>query len=157
MQNVKPVTVLIVVGVVTVVLLAVVLGAILLGGGGMFFVSHSCRAGMETITCSGNIGQLHGASRLDLYDEGTATSWRGSNWNADISMSIEEGELVMEITTLDGDVETFTITPDSPLQANVAVDRGLSGNISAQLAAQGEGEEKPIVRGIAWEANFTAR
>ncbi len=157
MQNVKPVTVLIVVGVVTVVLVAAVLGVILLGGGGMFFVRQSCRAGMENITCSGNIGQLRGASRLDLYDEGTAASWRGSNWNVDISMSIEEGELVMEIMNLSGDVEMFAITPDSPLQVNVAVERSLSGKISAQLAAQGEGEETPIVRGITWEANFTAR
>lgn len=157
MQNVKPVTVLIIVGAVTVVLLVAVLVPIFLSGNVMLMTSQRCNAGMENINCSGSVGQLRGTSRLDFYDAETAVSWRSSNWNADIGMSIEEGELVMEITNLDGEMESFTITPENPLQANVAVNRSLSGKISAQLAAQGEGEETPVVRGINWETNFTAR
>ena len=156
MKNVKPITVLLVVGVVTVVLTVFVL----LGfsdGNFTLFTSQSCRAGMQNISCTGSIGELHGSSRLDLYDEGTSVSWRGSNWNADITMSIEEGELLMEITNLNNDVERFTITPDNPLQVRVAVDRSIMGTISAQLHAQATNDDAPVVRGIQWEANFTAR
>lgn len=136
------------------VLLALVLGAC---SNYMTMTSQRCNAGMETITCSGSVGGLHGTQRLDFYDEDTTVSMRSSNWDADISMSIEEGELVMEITNLDSEVETFTITPDSPLDVTVAVNRSLTGKISAQLTAQGDGEETPVVRGIDWEATFTAR
>jgi len=135
-------------------LLALLLGAC---SNYMTMTSQRCNAGMENINCSGSVGALHGTQRLDFYDEDSVTSMRSSNWDAEITMSIEEGELVVEITNLDGEVERFTVTPDSPLDATVAVDRSLTGKISAQIAAQGEGEETPVVRGISWEASFSAR
>ncbi len=135
-------------------LLALLLGAC---SNYMTMTSQRCNAGMDKINCSGSVGALNGTQRLDFYDEDSVTSLRSSNWDAGITMSIEEGELVVEITNLDGEVESFTITPDSPLDVTIAVDRSLTGKISAQLAARGEGEETPVVRRVGWEASFTAR
>jgi len=140
-------------------ILYMMLFALLLGACSdyMTMASQSCRAGTNNIDCNGSIGSLHGTQRLDFYDEDSFTSIRGSNWDADITMSIAEGELVVEITNIDGETERFTITPENPLEASVAVDRSLTGKISAQLSAQGEGEETPSVQGITWEASFTGR
>lgn len=153
----KPIIVFGVVAVVTVVLMVIVLLG--LRDGGMFMTSQRCRADMQTIICSGSIGQLRGASRLDFYDsDNLINPIRSTNWDADITLSVEAGELAVSITDINGEVSTFTVTPERPLQTQIAVERSIMGSISAQLAAQGGGEEEiPSVDGIVWEATFSGR
>lgn len=98
-------------------------------------------------TCTGSIDQLEGTRQLrfDLEDVSI-----GLDVNADITVSVTGGALVVRYTDAFGDARTIEAVPGNPAVIREAINLEFIERAAITLEASGG-----VATGISYEANFT--